>query len=357
MKMSELIPYANRLHFPAEMEKLFRDDYFEKSMATTRLALLLGIALVTVFSLLDFLAAPSALLLIWAIRFGIICPAFGIVLFLTYRSIFRRWMQPLISLAVLTGGLGIAAMSAAALPIEAAYTTYYAGLILVIMWGYTFIRLRFWYATLTGWIIVAGYQVVAIGYQHLLTAPMGLEVFVNNNFFFVTANILGMCAAYFIERYARLDFLQRRVIEDEKIKSEQSLQKEAADALRESEARFRTLVEISTNGIIIIDPETRLTYVSPAFERMTGYTAGELLGQPFIPLIHPDDVPRTMDTFARLVERHETRVTIEYRTFRRDGAERIFEGTATWWALSAILPSANSLRTTCAVSMKNLNSA
>ena len=182
--MSELVTYTNRLRFPREMETLFDDDYYTKSISTTRLALLLGMVLVTIFSLLDILAAPAALPVIWTIRFGVICPVFGLVLFLTSRPLFKRWMQPLLSLAVLTGGLGIAAMSAVAQPTEAAYTTYYAGLILVIMWGYTFIRLRFWYATLTGWIIVAGYQVVAIGYQHLLTAPMGMEVFVNNNFFF-----------------------------------------------------------------------------------------------------------------------------------------------------------------------------
>jgi PAS domain S-box-containing protein len=229
---------------------------------------------------------------------------------------------------VLSGGLGIAATSAVAGPTEAAYTTYYAGLILVIMWGYTFIRLRFWYATLTGWVIVAGYQVVAIAYQHLLTAPMGMEVYVNNNFFFVTANILGMFAAYFIERYTRLDFLQRRAIEVEKTKSETLLQKEAEEKLRESEALFRSLIEISAEGIALLDQEGHYLYVSPAYERLSGYTQAELLGQPFIPHIYPDDLPAVMDALTTLVSGSDPIITVEQRFIRKDGAVRFFNSVA-----------------------------
>jgi hypothetical protein len=76
MSISELIPNVNLLRFPAELEKAFHDDYYQKSIVTTRLALVLvlGMGLVALFSLLDFWAAPLAWPLIWQIRFLFICP-------------------------------------------------------------------------------------------------------------------------------------------------------------------------------------------------------------------------------------------------------------------------------------------
>ena len=40
--------------------------------------------------------------------------------------------------------------------------TYYAGLILIFIFGYTFIKARFIYASIAGWSIVASYEVAAI---------------------------------------------------------------------------------------------------------------------------------------------------------------------------------------------------
>src|SRR5262245_52961770 len=135
MEFANLMRYAYRLRFPNFLERLFQADYERKSITITRIGLALGIAL----------AVPLALSTIWTIRYLVICLVFGAVLLLTFAPFFARVMQPLIALAVVTAGLGIAAMSGVASPQEPAYASYYVGLLLVIMWGYTFIRLRFWY--------------------------------------------------------------------------------------------------------------------------------------------------------------------------------------------------------------------
>jgi PAS domain S-box-containing protein len=231
MEFADLMRRAQRLRFPDELEQLFQADYYRKSIVTMRIGLVLGIALVALFGILDIWAAPLALDTIWAIRYLVLCPVFGAVLLLTFAPFFARAMQPLITLAVVAAGLGIAAMSGVTSPQEPAYTSYYAGLLLVIMWGYTFIRLRFWYAALAGVIIMAGYEVVAIGYQHLLASAMGRLAFASNNFFFVSANILGMFVGYFIELYARRDFVQRRAIE--------------ATAARASEEHYEKLYQLN----------------------------------------------------------------------------------------------------------------
>lgn len=53
--------------------------------------------------------------------------------------------------------------------------------------------------------------------------------------------------------------------------------------------------------------------VSPAFERISGYSADELLGKSFIALVHPDDLERAVQDFARLVEYPEESVVMEVR--------------------------------------------
>ncbi len=68
----------------------------------------------------------------------------------------------------------------------------------------------------------------------------------------------------------------------------------ALAALRESEARFRLLLDASPEAIFGVDTEGRCTFVNPACLAMLGYTQEEMLGQSLHPLIHhtyPDGRP------------------------------------------------------------------
>jgi signal transduction histidine kinase/ActR/RegA family two-component response regulator len=118
-------------------------------------------------------------------------------------------MQLFVGSAVLVGGFGITAMIVTA-PYPASHS-YYAGLILVFIYGYTFFRLRFVWATAIGWTIVVFYEIAAVG---LSDTP--LPILINNNFFFLTANVFGMFACYFIEYYLRKDFINNQLLEIEK---------------------------------------------------------------------------------------------------------------------------------------------
>ena len=109
-------------------------------------------------------------------------------------------------------GLGIIVMIFYAARIANNYT-YYAGLILIFIFGYTFIRARFIYASIAGWSIVISYEIAAI---FLLETP--IEILINNNYFFISANIIGMFISYFMEYYARRDFYMRLLLEKEQEK-------------------------------------------------------------------------------------------------------------------------------------------
>lgn len=74
------------------------------------------------------------------------------------------------------------------------------------------VRLRFIFATTACWIILLGYELTSLCMENILSSPELLKVFINNNFFFISANIIGMTANYYIESYIRKDFLQRLLI-------------------------------------------------------------------------------------------------------------------------------------------------
>ena len=191
------------LRFKDEAEPEFLDRFFRRSLGQMRFALILGIVLYALFGLLDAIAAPAARTQMWIIRYAIVCPMFAIGWALSYTPWFARYWQLVLTILPIVAGLGIIAMTVVApLPVNYLYP---CGLILVLMWMFTFIRLRFIRATTGAIIIVAAYLATAV-----IDGRTPQWIIVNNAFFLVTALILGGFAAFSIERYERNDFLQTR---------------------------------------------------------------------------------------------------------------------------------------------------
>lgn len=197
------------------LEAEFDRDYLNNALMSIRIAIILGIALYSAFGVLDSLIAPLSRYRIWFIRFIIVVPSLAAVFVMTFFDIFRKRMQIILSIVSLIAGFGIVVMIGITVETESSLF-YYAGLMLVMMWSYTFVKLRFIYATICGWLIVVGYEITAIGYQGLLDSPETYKIFINNNFFFIASNIIGMFACYLIELYTRKDFLMRREIASKK---------------------------------------------------------------------------------------------------------------------------------------------
>ena len=74
--------------------------------------------------------------------------------------------------------------------------------------------------------------------------------------------------------------------------------KQAEEALRESEEKYRSLVENINDVLYTLDTQGNITYVSPVVERFSKYKVSDLIGKPFIPLIYPDDLPALLDRFT-----------------------------------------------------------
>jgi PAS domain S-box-containing protein len=88
---------------------------------------------------------------------------------------------------------------------------------------------------------------------------------------------------------------------------------------------FGTLVEHALDMILVLDPETRVTYQSPSATELLGYDRDELLGTRIIDLVHPADAPAAMETFRNTTAAAGASSRAEHRLRRKDGTWCVLE--------------------------------
>ena len=94
--------------------------------------------------------------------------------------------------------------------------------------------------------------------------------------------------------------------------------KRAEAALRESERQFRGLAERSFDVIFTTDLEGRITYLSPAAERVFQYRPQQMEGRHFSEILLSYEVPRALRHFAQRTRGEEVEV-IQLEALRKDG--------------------------------------
>ena len=104
--------------------------------------------------------------------------------------------------------------------------------------------------------------------------------------------------------------------------------KEANTTLRESEERLRHFVQIVPDVIFSLSPDGRFTSLNPAFERVTGWSREEWLGEPFSQYIHPSDPQFAQSIIRRVLHLHIVPM-FELRVRAKSGDYLIQEITAT----------------------------
>jgi PAS domain S-box-containing protein len=100
----------------------------------------------------------------------------------------------------------------------------------------------------------------------------------------------------------------------------------AAEALRRSDERFRSLIENASDLIAILDHEGRVLYASPSVRRILGVASGEVEGTQALDWVHPGDRDAVRRIFNEQVASAQSGARqFECRLLRRDGSWRVVE--------------------------------
>ena len=335
------------LSFPEEIERAYQNEYYKKSLKHIRIAMLAAIMSFGIFGILDSWLIPEAKTRIWFIRYAIYCPSVFVIFLFSFSRHFRSYMQLCIAVAVLLAGISIIAMTLIA-PYPGNFS-YYAGLILVFIFGYTLFKLEFLWATAVGWLIVIAYEIAAIG---LSNTPV--SILVNNNFFFLTGNMFGMFASYSINFYSRRDFIQTRIIEAEKrkvhaaneelgdkvaertallskmnidLKQEVAERRSAENKLRESEEKYRNILENMEEGYYEVDIAGKLTFFNEALQKITGYNHRQLLETNYRMFTDPGDINKVFAAFNNVYISQKPSREFEWKIITADGASKHLEAS------------------------------
>ncbi len=99
-----------------------------------------------------------------------------------------------------------------------------------------------------------------------------------------------------------------------------TLRKKAEHILRESEERYRDLVENANIGILIDNPDGSFQYFNKKFADFFGYNIDEMMRQKVRSLVHPEDLERVQKYHDLRSQGRRTRVLYEFRGKRKDGS-------------------------------------
>ncbi|MDH4163149.1 MAG: ATP-binding protein [Nitrospirota bacterium] len=312
--MLETYTQKLRLRFPGELEERFREDYYEKSLNSLRVSLVLGAVIYGLFGVLDTWIFPDTRETVWIIRYGVACPAIAACFLFTYTRAFKSLMQPVIFATVLIGGgCVIAMMIVVGSPINYFHN---AGLLLVLMYVFTFSKLRFLYTAIASWLIVLLYEAAALLVMHTPAAAL-----LNDNYLFISANLIGMFSHFHRERYMRRDFLHNRTIremeEKRHILEREKILRDLHDGLGGITTNICLLAEIGKNAAQEEDVKRMLETISDLSREGLAEIKGFMQSLDAREITWPALVPELRVSGRNVVESHGIAFTMNAKI---DGA-------------------------------------
>ena len=100
--------------------------------------------------------------------------------------------------------------------------------------------------------------------------------------------------------------------------------KKTEDALRDSEQRYRAIVENAYDLIIEISSQGKCNYISPNCQAVLGYDSADMLGKSFFDFVYPEERPTLVDSFPTNM-RSLQEMDMECRIQTKQGEWRWFQ--------------------------------
>jgi two-component system sensor histidine kinase UhpB len=129
-----------------------------------------------------------------------------------------------------------------------------------------------------------------------------------------------------LEQVAMLQDLAATAVTELELRRELADRQRMEAALRESETRYRSLIDQTSDIIAVVDESAVIRYGSPSVETVLGYDPEALVGRKATELVHPDDAPRLLKAHLEaLRDPWSAQRGVEFRCRHSDGTWRVLE--------------------------------
>ena len=199
-----------------ELEAAFRADFARRNLINLRVAHVMGLVLWPLWGLLIHRYLTGYRGVDLAVRYGVLVPLTIVGLGLTFTRIYRRvWEAEAVAVLGLTAATWTTyAAAVKSMPVDFGYV----GLILILAFGYTLMRLRFVLVSSVSAVMVLYYLALAF----IMHRPDGVHL-VLAAFYLLSFWLLGGFASYTLERSTRLLFLRERQLDGERRRADSLL--------------------------------------------------------------------------------------------------------------------------------------
>ncbi|MCW8848645.1 MAG: PAS domain S-box protein [Melioribacteraceae bacterium] len=265
------------LAFQKNLEDSFLSHYHIDSKDKINVALVVGGVFYSLFFFLDYLLVPEYFVNFLIVRFFVTWFAVGFTLFYVNKGKNQRLVQPLISFTSILVVITIIYYIVLAYP--KLNNSYYVGIVIIYYWSYSFLKLRFLWATIAGVITFWLFQLTCF-----FIIDLGYETYIISTSFLLAANFVGMIISYTLEYYARKDFYQNQLLK-KSLEANQNLHlklDEGDQAMEEVQKKLilqSKALECAANSIIMFDRNGDIIWCNNAFTKLSGYSSEELIGK------------------------------------------------------------------------------
>ena len=120
-----------------------------------------------------------------------------------------------------------------------------------------------------------------------------------------------------------------KVVELQAVGRDLTERKNAEKALQESEKKFRSMIEHSSEAITLLNHKGEVLYESPSVKWLTGYSTEERMGKNAFNNVFIEDREKAKKLIKELVLKEDNSISTTFRAVRKDGTIWWAEGTAT----------------------------
>jgi PAS domain S-box-containing protein len=166
--------------------------------------------------------------------------------------------------------------------------------------------------------------ILSILFSYIFTRPIKelseyIDLIVKNNFLVPSKKIHADSKDEIKDLFDNVNWMVDRVdVYINEIKKNEKI-------IEESERKFRSMIENSSDAIALMDKDGKVIYASSSTVKVIGYTSAEMEGQYVFEEIHPDDKSILNEHLKEVLLHSETNMYVEIRKMHKDGTYRWLE--------------------------------